>query len=97
MWVDADGNGGFKHSMGMRPRFIIVHAGGVAGWISKSDLILRAKKSLDGDYHNELNAEHLLEWFELQLCPIFLQAHRSSLTKHLIIKLRWIRFREKMR
>lgn len=69
MWVDAEGNGGFKHSQGKGPRLIIVHAGGVAGWISKSDLIFRAKKSQSGDYHNEMNAEHFLKWFEHQLCP----------------------------
>ena len=68
MWVDADGEGGFKHSMGKGPRLIIVHAGGVAGWVSKSDLIFRAK-SKSGDYHSEMNAEHFLEWFQHQLCP----------------------------
>ena len=68
MWVDADGKEGFKHSMGKGPRLIIVHAGGVAGWVSKSDLIFRAK-SKSGDYHNEMNAEHFLDWFKHQLCP----------------------------
>ena len=67
MWVDADGKGGFKHSMGKGPRLIIVHAGGVAGWISKADLVFRAKCK-SGDYHSEMNAEHFLEWFERQLC-----------------------------
>ena len=67
MWVDADGKGGFKHSMGKGPRLIIVHAGGVAGWISKADLVFRAKHK-SGDYHSEMNAEHFLEWFERQLC-----------------------------
>ena len=63
MWVDADGTGGFKHSMGKGPRLIIVHAGGVAGWVTKADLIFRAK-SKSGDYHNEMNSEHFLEWFK---------------------------------
>ena len=68
MWVDGDGNGGFKHPGGKGPRLIIVHAGGEAGWISKSDLIFRAKAK-SGDFHSEMNAEHFLEWFEYQLCP----------------------------
>ena len=54
MWVDADGQGGFKHSLGKGRRLIIVHAGGIAGWISKADLIFRANKSKSGDYHNEM-------------------------------------------
>ena len=41
MWVDNDGRGGFKHSIGKGPRLIILHAGGVAGWVSKTDLIFR--------------------------------------------------------
>ena len=65
--VDADGKGGFKHSLGKGPRFIIVHAGGVACWISKVDLVFRVKHK-SGDYLNEMNAEHFLEWFERQLC-----------------------------
>ena len=68
MWVDVDGKGGFKHSMGKGPRLIIVHAGGVAGWVSKSELIFRAK-SQTGDYHNKMTAEHFLEWFQYKLCP----------------------------
>ena len=46
--------------MGKGPRLIIVHAGGVAGWISKADLVFRAKHK-SGDYHSEMNAEHFLE------------------------------------
>ena len=68
MWVDKDGTGGFKHSEGKGPRLIIVHAGGVAGWVSKTDLIFRAKKSPTVDYHSEMNAEHFLSWFENDLC-----------------------------
>ena len=40
-----------------------MHAGGEAGWTSKTDLI--SKRS---DYHHEMNSEHFLEWFENQLC-----------------------------
>ena len=58
MWVDADSRG-FKHFMGKGPRLIIVHAGKVAGWVSKSELIFRAK-SQTGNYHNKMNAEHFL-------------------------------------
>ena len=68
MWVDSDGTGGFKHSVGKGPRLIIVHAGGVAGWVSKTDFIFRSKKSADRDYHTEMNAEHFLSWFKYDLC-----------------------------
>ena len=67
MWVGSDGRGGFKHAVGKGPRLIIVHAGGEAGWTSKTDLIFRVK-SKTGDYHHEMNSEHFLEWFENQLC-----------------------------
>lgn len=68
MWVDVDGSGGFKHSMGKGPRLVIVHAGAVAGWIPKAGLVFRAKAK-SGDFHQEMNAEHFLYWFEHQLCP----------------------------
>ena len=45
-------------------RLIIVHAGGEAGWTSKTDLVFRAKLKT-GD---EMNSEHFLEWFKKQLC-----------------------------
>jgi hypothetical protein len=44
-----------------------MHAGGEAGWTSKTDLVFIAKSNT-GDYHHEMNSEHLLEWFENQLC-----------------------------
>ena len=56
MWVDADGKGGFKHSMEKGPR-LIVHVGGVASWITKADNVFRAKCK-SGDYHSEINGEH---------------------------------------
>ena len=70
MWVDADDadGGGFKHSTRKGPRVVIVHAGGVAGWVSKTELIFRAKHN-SGDYYSEMNSDHFLEWFEHQLCP----------------------------
>ena len=37
MWVDSDGNGGFKHAVGKGPRLIILHTNGEAGWTSKTD------------------------------------------------------------
>ena len=60
MWVDSDGRGGFKHTVGKGSQLIIVHAGGEAGWISKADLVFRAKSK---------DVEHFLEWFKNQLCP----------------------------
>lgn len=59
-WVDAESKVGFKHSLGKGPCLIIVHVRGVAGWISKPDLVFRAKHKI-GDYHSEMNAEQILE------------------------------------
>ena len=67
MWVDSDGTGGFKHPTGKGKRLIILHAGGIAGWLSQTELIFKSKSNT-GDYHNEMNATHFLEWFENKLC-----------------------------
>ena len=67
MWVDSDGTGGFKHPTGKGKRLIILHAGGVAGWLSQTELIFKSKSNT-GDYHNEMNGTHFLEWFENKLC-----------------------------
>ena len=55
MWVDRDGNGGFKHPSGKGKRLIILHAGAVAGWLPQTELIFRSKSKNNGDYHNEMN------------------------------------------
>ena len=60
MWVDSDGTGGFKHPTGKGKRLIILHAGGIAGWLSQTELIFKSKSNT-GDYHNEMNATHFLE------------------------------------
>ena len=44
MWVDANGKGGFKHSLGKEPRLIIVHAGGVASWLD-----LKGRSCIQGE------------------------------------------------
>ena len=71
IWVDSDGKGGWKVPSGKGQRLIVVHAGGAAageGWIEGADLVFRSKKNT-ADYHDEMNSEHFMEWFNEQLLP----------------------------
>ena len=68
IWVDSDETGGFKHPSGKGQRLIILHAGSRNGWIPGCELIFVSKKKSD-DYHDEMNAQHFLEWFEKTLLP----------------------------
>ena len=68
IWVDYDGKGGWKVPSGKRQRLIVVHAGGVEGWVDGADLVFKSKTN-SADYHNEINTEHYMEWFTQQLLP----------------------------
>ena len=46
-------------------RLIVVHAGGVEGWLEGADLVLRSKTS-STDYHDKMNSEHYMGWFTKQ-------------------------------
>ena len=70
IWVDYDGKGGWKVPSGKGQRLIVVHAGGVEGWVDGADLVLVFKsKTNSADYHDEMNTEHYMEWFTQQLLP----------------------------
>ena len=53
---------------GKGQRLIVVHAGGVEGWVEGADLVFRSKTN-STDYHDEMNSEHYMEWFTKQLLP----------------------------
>ena len=67
-WVDSDGKGGWTVVSGKGPRLIVVHAGGAEGWVQGADLVFRSKTNSAG-YHDEMNSEHFMEWFNEQLLP----------------------------
>ncbi len=64
LWVDVDGSGGWRRS-GKCQRLIIVNAGSSIGWVPRADLVFRTKGKT-ADYHDEMNSDHFLEWFEQQ-------------------------------
>ena len=68
MWVDGDGTAGWKRPSGKGGRLIVLHAGTVDGWVPGAELVFRAKSS-SGDYHNEMNIQHFMEWWKIQLLP----------------------------
>ena len=68
IWVDKDGSGGWKVPSGKGQRLIVVHAGGVEGWVERADLVFRSKTN-SADYHDEMNNEHYMEWLTKQLLP----------------------------
>ena len=68
IWVDNDGKGGWKVPSGKGQRLIVVHAGSAEGWIDGGALVFRSKTN-SGDYHEEMNSEHYMEWFTEQLLP----------------------------
>ena len=48
-------------------KVIVVHAGGVKGWVDDADLVFKCKTN-SADYH-EMNTEHYMELFAQQLLP----------------------------
>ena len=67
-WIDSDGTGGLPVKSGKEGRVIILHAGWEHGWIPGASLVFRGKTGT-GDYHNEMNIDHFMEWFSTQLIP----------------------------
>ena len=53
---------------GKDQQLIVVHASGVEGWVPGADLVIRSKPK-SANYHDEMNSDHLIEWFTQQLCP----------------------------
>ena len=68
IWVDSDGSGGWKVPSGKGRRLIILHAGGVDGWVDGADLVFRSKTN-STDYHDEMNSKHYMEWMTQQFLP----------------------------
>ncbi|XP_062520191.1 uncharacterized protein LOC134195205 [Corticium candelabrum] len=69
LWLDEQGRGGWKRPSGKGQRLIILHAGSETGWTPNADLVFRSKKN-STDYHDEMNSEHFLEWFQKLLVNI---------------------------
>ena len=59
--ADSDGKGGWKVSSGKGQRLIVVHAGGVEGWVEGAGLVFRSKTNF-ADYHDKMTSEHNMEW-----------------------------------
>ena len=68
IWVDEDGSGGWKRPSGKGEKLIIVHAGTALGSVPECGNWFKSKTK-SADYHDEMNAQHSLEWFETQLVP----------------------------
>lgn len=69
LWVDTtSGMGGWKRPSGKGERLIILHAGSEEGWVKDADDVFRAKSNT-GDYHNEMNILHFMDWFTNKLLP----------------------------
>ena len=47
---------------------LLLHAGGVDGWLEGADLVFRSKTN-STDYHDEMNSKHYMEWMTQQLLP----------------------------
>ena len=43
IWIDSDGSGGWKVPSCKGQRLIVLHAGGVEGWVEGADLVFRSK------------------------------------------------------
>ena len=56
--IDFDGRGGWK--------VVVVHAGGVEGWMEGADLVFGSKTN-STDYHDEMDSKHHMDWFTKQL------------------------------
>ena len=68
IWVHTDGKGGWKVPSGRVEQLIVVHADQVEGWVYGADLVFRSKTN-SAAYHDEMNSEHIIEWFTQQLHP----------------------------
>ena len=68
LWVDCDGSGGWRRPSGKGQRLIILHAGHCKGWVPGCELVFRSKTKSE-DYHDEMNTQHFMEWFEHSFLP----------------------------
>ena len=68
LWLDEQGRGGWKRPSGKGQHLIILHTGSETGWTPNADLVFRSKNSTG--YHDEMNSEHFLEWFQKLLVNV---------------------------
>lgn len=66
-WSDNSGEG-LKAPVSKGKRLIIVHAGGVNGFVPNALLIFKSGQK-SGDYHHDMNFENYKRWMETQLIP----------------------------
>ncbi|KAI5708322.1 hypothetical protein M8J77_020542 [Diaphorina citri] len=66
-WTNETLASTLKQPIGKGGRLIVTHAGNSHGFIPGAKKVFRSKKS--GDYHDEMNAEHFMEWFRENLLP----------------------------
>ena len=60
--------GGFNVPTGKGNRIIILHAGSKHGFVPGAELVFQSKTK-STDYHDEMNGEAFLDWFNTQLLP----------------------------
>ena len=60
--------GGWKVPSGKGQTLIVLHAGGVEGWVEGADLVFKSKTN-SANYHDEINNQHFMEWLTQQLLP----------------------------
>lgn len=63
-----NGEGGIKVPTGKGIRIIILHAGSKDGFVRNAELVFRSKSNSD-DYHQEMNGDAFLQWFNEQFLP----------------------------
>ncbi|KAK4288468.1 hypothetical protein Pmani_038503 [Petrolisthes manimaculis] len=68
-WTNCDGKLGPKVKSGRGARFIIVHAGGVDGFVPGGLHMFRSKNGNKGDYHDSMNHENFCSWLDNKLLP----------------------------
>ena len=66
-WSDST-NEGFKAPISKGSRFIIVHAGGVNGFVPNALLMFKSQQKT-GDYHDDMNFENYEKWLREHLIP----------------------------
>ena len=67
-WTVGDGSVGPKVKSGKGSRFIVLHTGGINGFIPGALLMFKSKNG-KGDYHDCMNHDTFKKWFEEQLLP----------------------------
>ena len=67
-WYFAEDGPWVHKPSGQGPRFIIVHAMTIAGWVQGAQLVFQAKRRT-GDYHGQMDFANFRRWFCTSLLP----------------------------